>query len=149
MKRRAVLAAVLLWSCGALGAEHDPVSPEAAACPTCGVVRAIREIRSERPLPGVGTASDPRSSLAYRGIPEGSFLVGPTISGTWGPKGKTTSQIGARGSDKMIEAIRQSRWEVIVRLDTGSFVRLEEEDASDLRVGDHVRIEEGRIVLLP
>jgi hypothetical protein len=149
MHRGAAFFLLLVLSPVGLAAEHDPVSPEAAECANCGVVRAIREVRSERALPGVGTAADPRGSLAYRTIPEGSFLVGPTISGSWGPKGQTSSQLGARGSDRMLEAMQQSRWEVIIRLDSGSYLRLDEDDASDLEVGDRVKIEGGRIELLP
>jgi hypothetical protein len=48
----------------------------------------------------------------------------------------------------MLEALQQSSWEVIVRLNDGQFTRVEETDASDLRVGDRIKIVDGRIQLL-
>jgi hypothetical protein len=56
--------------------------------------------------------------------------------------------VGAYGSDKMLESLQQSSWEVIVRLNDGQFTRVEEADASDLRVGDRIKIVDGKVQLL-
>lgn len=135
-------AALAAWA-----APGEEVSPSHAACQTCGVIRSIREIRSERPIPRAGTAVDPRASLAYQTGPGAPLLVGPVIGGTWSASGQTSSFVGARGSDRMVEALQQSSYEIVVRMNDGSFTRVEEGDASDLRVGDRVKIVEGRIGL--
>ncbi len=129
-------------------AEKEEVSKAAAACENCGVIRSIREIRTERPVPRAGTATDPRTSLAYQTGPGAPLLVGPVVVGTWNASGQTSSYVGAYGSDKMLEALQQSSWEVIVRLNDGQFTRVEEGDASDLRVGDRVKIVDAKIQLL-
>jgi hypothetical protein len=49
----------------------------------------------------------------------------------------------------MLERLRTVHFEVIVRLTDGSFIRVDEPDASDLRVGDRVRVVDGRIQLAP
>lgn len=132
----------------AVAADKEEVSKAAAACENCGVIRSIREIRTERPVPRAGTASDPRTSLAYTTGPGAPLLVGPVVVGTWNASGQTGSYVGAYGSDKMLEALQQSSWEVIVRLYDGHFTRVEEADASDLRVGDRIKIVDGKIQLL-
>lgn len=129
-------------------AQKEEVSKAAAACENCGVIRSIREIRTERPVPRAGTAADPRASLAYQTGPGAPLLVGPVVVGTWNASGQTSSYVGAYGSDKMLEALQQSSWEVIVRLNDGQFTRVEEGDASDLRVGDRVKVVDGKIQLL-
>ena len=132
----------------AVAADKEEVSKAAAACENCGVIRSIREIRTERPVPRAGTATDPRSSLAYQTGPGAPLLIGPVVVGTWNASGQTGSYVGAYGSDKMLEALQQSSWEVIVRLNDGQFTRVEEHDASDLRVGDRIKIVDGKIQLL-
>jgi hypothetical protein len=139
---------VAFMALGGHAAEKEEVSKAAAACENCGVIRSIREIRTERPVPRAGTATDPRTSLAYQTGPGAPLLVGPVVVGTWNASGQTSSYVGAYGSDKMLEALQQSSWEVIVRLNDGQFTRVEEGDASDLSVGDRVKIVDGRIQLL-
>lgn len=146
-KLRIAAVALMATAFGAGAAPKDEVSPEHAACETCGVIRSIREIRSERPVPRAGTATDPRASLAYQTGPGAPLLVGPVFGSTWTASGQTDTFIGARGSDRMVEALQQTSFEVIVRLSDGSFTRIMEADASDLRVGDRVKIIDGRIGL--
>jgi hypothetical protein len=150
MSRIASLGAAIVGFAAFAGvaAEKEEVSPAHAACENCGVIRSIREIRTERPVPRAGTATDPRVSLAYQTGPGAPLLVGPVVVGTWNASGQTGSYVGAYGSDKMLEALQQSSWEVIVRLSDGQFTRVEEADASDLRVGDRIKIVDGRIQLL-
>jgi len=145
--RTVVAGSLFLAAAGACAADKEEVSKAAAACENCGVIRSIREIRSERPVPRAGTASDPRSSLAYQTGPGAPLLIGPVIGGTWTARGKTDTFVGARGSERMLESLQQSSWEVIVRLNDGAFTRVEEANATDLRIGDRVRIVDGKIAL--
>lgn len=146
--RCAALAAGLLALVALPAGAQNEVAPAHAACETCGVIRAIREVAGERPVPRADTAADPRNNLAYVTGQASPALVGPSISSTWGA-GRTGSAVGARGSDAMLEQLRTVHYEVIVRLTDGSYVIVDEPDASDLRVGDRVRVEDGRVQLAP
>lgn len=147
MIRAAAGAAVLALLAQPALAQNE-VAPAHAACENCGVVRSIREVSGERPVPRAGTAADPRNNLAFITGQASPALVGPAITSTWGA-GKSGSSVGARGSDTMVQRLRTVSYEVIVRLTDGSFVRVDEPDASDLRVGDRVRVVGGRIQLAP
>ncbi len=146
--RRAALAAGLLALAALPAAAQNEVAPAHAACETCGVIRSIREVSGERPVPRADTAADPRNNLAYVTGQASPALVGPSISSTWGA-GKAGSAVGARGSDLMLDQLRTVYYEVIVRLTDGSYIRVDEPDASDLRMGDRVKVVDGRVQLVP
>lgn len=146
--RAAAFAAGLLVLAALPVTAQNELSPAHAACASCGVIRSIREVGGERPVPRANTAADPRNNLAYVTGQASPALVGPTISSTWGA-GKTGSSVGARGSDVMLEQLRTVHYEVVIRLTDGSFVRVDEPDASDLRVGDRVQVVDGRVQLAP
>ena len=148
MRRLLLGASLLTLLCPLAAVVQNEVAPAHAACEACGVIRSIREVAGERPVPRAGTAADPRNNLAFVTGQAAPALVGPSISSTWGG-GKTGTSVGARGSDSMLERLRTIHFEVIVRLTDGSFIRVDEPDASDLRVGDRVRIVDGRIQLAP
>lgn len=139
--------ALMSMALGVAAAPKEEVSQAHASCENCGVIRSIREIRTERPIPRAGTASDPRVSLAYQTGPGAPLLVGPVVGTTWTASGQTATFIGARGSDRMVEALQQTSFEITVRLNDGSFTRVTEADASDLNVGDRVKIIDGKIGL--
>ena len=123
----------------------DTVSDEAAACPTCGVIRTIRERHGERPIPNADTALDQRNSLSIKSGPGEPLLVGPVAGFTFGPGRKVKSFVGARGSDRMLDRMRETSFDIIVWLDVGGYTTVSEPDASDLQVGDRVRIVDGRL----
>ena len=153
MKFRIVALATLGLLAGAVqslvAAEHDPVSVEAAACPECGTVRVVREVSRSRPMPRVGTATDPRVSLGYVTGPGSTLPVGPMISRRWGASADGGVSVGALGSKAMIEQYSDVTYEVIVRLDAGGYTRVEGESLYDLRVGDRVRVVNGQLELAP
>jgi hypothetical protein len=140
-------AALFVIALAVGAAPKEEVSPAHAACETCGVIRSIREIRVEGPAPRTGAPTDLRASMAYVTGPGAPLLVGPMVSGSFGPGGPSQAYVGALGSDRMIAAMQETRYEVIVRMSDGSFIRVEEADASDLKAGDRVKIIEGRIGL--
>lgn len=148
----AALVAFALLMAGArplAAAEHDPVSVEAAACPDCGTVRVVREVSRSRPVPRVGTATDPRVSLGYVTGPGSTLPVGPMLSKRWGTSADGGVSVGALGSKAMIEQYSDVTYEVIVRLDAGGYTRVEGEGLYDLRVGDRVRVVNGQVELAP
>ncbi|MCW5623280.1 MAG: hypothetical protein KIT73_01005 [Burkholderiales bacterium] len=123
---------------------QDTVSRKSAGCENCGVVRAVREIQSQRSV----ATPDPTDSPAYRNPGSASnLIVGPRIGFTFG-SGEREPFVGARGSRRYVDSLQQMTYEVIVRLDDGSFTRIEDPGASDLLVGERVRIRDGRIELV-
>ena len=107
-----------------------PVVPskEAATCPDCGVVRSIRSIHKEgRPVP----ADSQKPSGFVATIPLGTSNPKPQIG--------SSSNLGR---DSVPEI---TTWEVIVRLDDGRFRVVILDDPGNLRVGDKVKVEEGKI----
>ncbi len=143
------LAALLAVGSPGVVVAKDTVSNEAAACPTCGVIRTIRERHGERPIPNAGTALDQRNTLSIKSGPGEPLLVGPVAGFTFGPGRKLKSFVGARGSDRMLDSMRETSFDVIVWLDVGGYTTVSEPDASDLQVGDRVRIVDGRLQLAP
>ena len=109
-------------------------SKEAATCPDCGVVRSIRSIQKEaRPVPADSTKP--------------SGLVATIPLGSSGAKHGAKPQVGSSsdlGRDVVPEA---STWEVIVRLDDGRFRVVVLDESPNLRVGDKVKVEDGKVVL--
>ena len=107
---------------------------DAATCPDCGIVRSIRSVQKEsRPVPS--DASKP------------SGLVATIPLGSAGAKSGAKPQVGS-SSDLGRDAVPEvTTWEVIVRLDDGRFrVVILDESPANLRVGDKVKVEEGKIV---
>ena len=143
------LAALLAVGSPGVVVAKDTVSNEAAACPACGVIRTIRERHGERPIPNAGTALDQRNTLSIKSGPGEPLLVGPVAGFTFGPGRKLKSFVGARGSDRMLDSMRETSFDVIVWLDVGGYTTVSEPDASDLQVGDRVRIVDGRLQLAP
>jgi hypothetical protein len=145
----AVLFAVLQWGPNALAAGDDAVQPKpppavTGTCRDCGVVRSIREIRTERK----GSQSDTYvASSQY--LQSRSFdqqpLIGPAISFSWGANNPTQPRIGAVGSPEMQQRFIELSYEVIVRFDDGRFGLIEQDSADDLRPGDRVKVAKGRV----
>lgn len=148
ISRGAAVAGAAVFSMSP-AADHDPVSAEAAACPGCGVVRAVREITGSRPVPRGPSAVEPRANLAYVTGPGAPLPVGPVISRRWGAGVPSETYVGARGSARMIESLKEITFEVIIRLDAGGYTRLEGAGFSDLRVGERVKVIDGRIEIAP
>ena len=149
MNTGAALGMVALLAVGwqDAGLAKDTVSDEAAACPTCGVIRTIRERQGERPIRNADTALDQRNSLSIESGAGKPLLVGPVAGFSFGPGRKLVPFVGARGGDRMLDHMRETSFDIIVWLDVGGYTTVTEPDASDLQVGDRVRIVDGRLQL--
>jgi outer membrane lipoprotein SlyB len=71
-------------------------------------------------------------------------MVGPVLGFTFGPQGGR-GFVGAAGSPETQARLKNS-YEVVVRFDDGRNALYEQEDVSDLRVGDKVRVIDNRAV---
>jgi hypothetical protein len=121
-----------------------PVARElpSAKCENCAVIRSIREIERTRPAP---TLQGYIASPQYRDTRTYSEpRVGPVVGFTFGPQ-RGGVFFGAAGSPEM-QALKQNSYEVVVRFDDGRYALYEQDDVSDLRVGDKVRVIDNRAV---
>jgi hypothetical protein len=145
----ATLFAVLQWGPNALAAGDDAVQPKpqpavTGTCRDCGLVRSIREIRTERKGSQSDTYVASQQYLQSRSFDQ-QALVGPAISFSWGGGSPTQPRIGAVGSPEMQQRFIEISYEITVRFDDGRFGLIEQEDPDDLRVGDRVKVVKGRV----
>ena len=120
----------------ASGQEPDvPAQPtEGTACAQCGVIYDIKTITTESP--GAKT-QDPQQAAES---PVGPFIKIPLTSNP-----NAQAEIGAYGSKEWRKQHEETTYQVIVRYDDGRYTMVETNDASGLRLGQRVRIDQNRI----
>ena len=101
-------------------------------CKECGVINSVREVQQlrEGATPGLG-ANEPVGLVIY--IPTGH-----------GSR-KGDSFAGSVGNREWQNRINSTRYEFTVRMDDGDFRLVQKDGVSDLKVGDRVKVEGGRI----
>lgn len=115
----AILAAVL------------PVLPAAAqsptaTCPGCGVVTSVKRL-----------TIDARATEAERKSPAG-FVANIPLGGGQASAGSVT-EVRREVKPPVV------RYEIVVKLDDGRFQVVTQDEADNLRVGDKVRIDRGKV----
>jgi hypothetical protein len=136
----AALVSCALFAIPALAADEAdsrrPLAGVTTNCQDCGVIRSIREIRTER------EAQRPDayvSSPQYRDtMPAELPRIGPAFSLSWGAGEPPRTQFGAIGTPEMKHRYIDVTYEVTVRFDDGRFGLIEQDDVSGLRNGDRV-----------
>ena len=127
------------------GGQRDSDTSLTDKCNHCGVLRSMREIRTERQIqrPDVYVTSPQYLSTRAAEPPR----IGPVISFSWGGRGDATkAQIGAMGSPQMQQRMIDISYELTVLLDDGRYALIEQNDVGDLRIGDRVRMQDKRVV---
>jgi outer membrane lipoprotein SlyB len=101
-------------------------------CKQCGIINSVREIQQVREgaTPGLGPDA-----------PVGLVIYIPTGPGSR----KGDSFAGSVGNREWQNRITSTRYEFTVRMDDGDYRLVQKDGVSDLRVGDRVRVEGGRI----
>jgi len=143
----------LAWTLPAAAADGDQGTqavPQAAApvtCRDCGVLRSVREVRTERKgrTPDVYVTS-PQYQDAR---PFDKPLIGPAISLSWGAGAASQPKIGAVGSPEMQQRLIDISYEITIRFDDGRFGLFDQDTADGLRPGDRVRVVKGRVERMP
>jgi hypothetical protein len=143
------LLALMLLAPHASGAEEESEARKsgtgvAGKCMDCGVLRSIREIRTERQLkrPDIYVTSP-----QYLGTREEPPRIGPVISFSWGNRADDTkTQIGAVGSPQMQQHFIDISYELTVKFDDGRYALIEQDDVGSLGIGDRVRVVDKRVV---
>ena len=103
--------------------------PTQTKCADCGVVYSIKMVNKEEKQAPVD-ATKPSGLVAT--IPFGKDAGKPQLG--------SSTKIGRE------QVQVTTRWEVIVRLDDGRFQLVRFDDDPDLREGDKVRIDDGRVI---
>jgi outer membrane lipoprotein SlyB len=105
-------------------------------CDNCGVIRTIREIQSQRPVPvPKGFQSDQPDGGLGSDVFVGAVAVLPMGEGS----GK--SYVGGVGTPEMRSRFTETSYEITVRLDNGSYTVVQRSDGAQYRVGDRVRVQ--------
>jgi len=143
---------VLTWTLPTAAADQQGAQPAPQAAPPmtcrdCGVLRSVREVRTERK----GRAPDVYvTSPQYQDArPFDKPLIGPAISFSWGAGSSTQPQIGAVGSPEMQQRLIDISYEITIRFDDGRFGLFDQDNADGLRPGDRVRVVKGRVERIP
>lgn len=125
------------------GAQPAPQAARPVTCRDCGVLRSVREVRTERK----GRAPDVYvTSPQYQDArPFDKPLIGPAISFSWGAGSSTQPKIGAVGSPEMQQRLIDVSYEITIRFDDGRFGLFDQDNADGLRPGDRVRVVKGRV----
>jgi len=157
---RGVLAAGAVLSLAVLAQTQQPIKipdfryhPPAASpaprpgetCDNCGVIRSIREVQSQRPVPVPkpiqGEATDRGMSS---GVLVGAVVALPTGEGSSGSR----PYVGGVGTPEMRERFTETTYEIIIRLDNGNFTMVQRSDGASFNVGDRVRVRGIQLELL-
>lgn len=122
-----------------------PAPKAGEPCDGCGVIRAIREVRSQRPIP----VPKPLQGEALDRGPGSTVLVGAVVALPTGP-GSSGSQpyVGGVGTPEMKSRFSETSYEIVVRFDNGGFTRVQRNDGASFQVGDRVRVRGVQMELL-
>ena len=127
------------------GQKHNADSGVAGKCRDCGVLRSIREIRTERQLRRPDSYVTSPQYLATR--QDDPPRIGPVVSFSWGGRDEQTQpRIGAVGSPHMPERFVDISYECLVKLDDGRSALIEQDAAANLRIGDRVQVVDKTVV---
>jgi hypothetical protein len=139
-----MLLAPYVWAAEEDGEARKPETNVAGKCTDCGVLRSIREIRTERQLKRPDIYVTSPQYLATREEPP---RIGPVISFSWGNRAdQNTTQIGAVGSPQMQQRFIDISYELTVKFDDGRYALIEQDDVGSLGIGDRVRVVDKRVV---
>ena len=108
----------------------------AASCRICGEIRSIREVATE---PRAPLAPDPARTTAAN--PNSWAVVGAAITLPTGANG--APQVGAVGTQEMVERFGANTYEITIRMDTGENRVVQRRDGARFRVGDRVTVSAG------
>ena len=112
-------------------------------CENCGVIRSIREVRSERP---VAVPKAFQTGPMDQG-PGSNVLVGAVVALPMGER-SDRSYVGGVGTPEMRERFTETSYEITVRLDGGGYTAVQRRDGASFRVGDRVRVQGSQLSLL-
>lgn len=123
-----LLAALTLAAAAFAASAQTSVSPAAAACPDCGEIRTLKRVEG----------GDKPAILQERKGPSGLVASIPLDGGK--PTVGSSTELSREQKPATVT------YEVVVRLEDGRLRLVVQDDVGSLRVGDKVKIEQGRVV---
>jgi len=114
------------------------------ACDSCGVIRSIREVPLQRPVPvPQQVRSDPTSvdRTLGREVPIGAVIALPLGDGG-------RPYVGGVGTPEMRERFAETTYDISVQLDRGGYTSVQRADGARYQVGDRVRLRGVQMELL-
>jgi len=122
-----------------------PAPKPGEPCDGCGVIRAIREVQNQRPIP---VPKPLQGEAGDRGMNSG-VLVGAVVALPTG-EGSNNSRpfVGGVGTPEMRSRFTETAYEIVVRLDNGAHTTLRRSDGWGYYVGDRVRVHGVQMELL-
>lgn len=113
-------------------------------CEGCGVIRAIREVQSQRPIPVPQQVRSDRTGVDRT---LGSEVpIGAVIALPLGDGGRT--YVGGVGTPEMRERFSETSYDIVVQLDNGGYQSVQRADGARYQVGDRVRLRGVQLELL-
>jgi outer membrane lipoprotein SlyB len=140
----ATASAALAWAQGVVipdlrnPALYNEPARGAASCRICGEIRSIREVATE---PRAPVAPNPARTTAAN--PNNWAVVGAAVYLPTGTGANESAQIGAVGTQEMVERFGANTYEITVRMDTGENQVVQRRDGTRFRVGDRVSVSAG------
>lgn len=113
-------------------AQSRPAGP----CDNCGVITAIRETQSQRPV----AVPQAFQNAPMDSGPQSQIRVGAVVGLPAGDGPNEQAFVGGVGTPEMRARFSESNYEITVRLDSGAYTVVQRRDGARFRVGDHVRV---------
>jgi hypothetical protein len=110
--------------------------PAGERCEACGRVASIREISTLQGVPASSLAPVPGGEP---GSPNDQNLIGAVIYLPLGRQGVDKPYIGGVGTPEMYARMRETTYELTLKMDDGTYRMLRRPDGSSFTVGDRVR----------
>ncbi len=108
-------------------------------CEACGRIASIREVNTDRSRGVTSALGSPGPGRADPGNPSQQALVGAVIYLPLGGQGADKPYIGGVGTPEMYARLRETTYEIALRMDDGSYRLVRRADATLFGVGDRVR----------
>ena len=115
-----------------------PAPPPGEKCESCGRIAAIREVTSTGNVPAANVAPVPGGS-GLPGDPTQQNLIGAVIYLPLGGERADKPYIGGVGTPQMYARLRETTYQITLRMEDGTFRFVRRPDGAAFAVGDRVR----------
>jgi hypothetical protein len=115
-----------------------PAPPPGEKCESCGRIAAIREVTTTGSVPAANVAPVPGGSRVPSD-PTQQNLIGAVIYLPLGGERTDKPYIGGVGTPEMYARLRETTYQITLRMDDGTFRFVRRPDGAAFGVGDRVR----------
>jgi hypothetical protein len=115
-----------------------PAPPPGEKCESCGRIASIREISTTGNVPAATIPTVPGGS-STPGDPTQQNLIGAVIYLPLGGERSDRPYVGGVGTPEMYARLRETTYQITLRMDDGTFRFVRRSDGGSFGVGDRVR----------